>query len=166
MVVKCPKCAREVQDDSVYCPHCGHGLKPSAITTQVSAGGTLIVVTAVASFIHFMLSLQALANIYRWYPPLVAQNWIIYDQMLTIFSFTGLLFGFSAGTLSLTRRKYKWTIVCAILSTISGGSAWITSIIIPFSNWGYSTYYFFLPLLIPALIGALLILPRRAEFKQ
>lgn len=107
MVSDCPKCTRTIPDDSVYCPYCGYGIKPSARSTQVSAGGTLMIVAAVASLIFFILSFQALLNIYNWYPPLVAQGWFIYDQMLTIFSFTGLVFGLSAAILTLTRKKLQ-----------------------------------------------------------
>jgi len=162
----CPKCGRDVPDDSVYCPHCGHGLKPSAESTQVSAGGTLLIVAAVAHLIILVVSLRALAEIYTWYPVMVAEDWIIYDQMLTVFSFTGSMFGLCAGILAQVRVRYVWNVVSAILCTLSGFGSWIISMVIPFANIQYSLLYYFLPMFATALIGTVLIFPRRAEFKQ
>ena len=166
MSSKCPKCGADVTDDSVYCARCGHGMKPTARTTQVSAAGTLIVIAAATSLIFFLLSIRALGQIYSWYPTTVAQSWIVYDQMLTGLSFTGFLFGFSAGVLSLARRRYSLTMVCAVLCTLSGAGAWTISMIIPFSKLWYSFLYFFLPAFATSLIGTVLIYPRKAEFKR
>ncbi len=161
---KCPHCHRDVPDDSVYCPYCGYGIQPSARTAQVSAAGTLLLVAAVASLIFFVQSVRALVQIYGWYPQSVAQSWIIYDQTLTVFSFIGLLFGFSAGTLSLSRKSYRWTMVSAVLCTLSGAGAWILSMVIPYVQLSQSLLFYFLPILLTALIGTLIIWPRKAEF--
>jgi len=166
MVVKCPKCGRTAPDDSVYCPYCAYGLKPSAITVRVSAGGILALVAAVASLIFLTLSIRALLDIYSWYPQLVAQSWFIYDQMLTIFAFIGLLTALPAVVLSLRRKSYRWTIILMALCTISGGGAWITSMIIPDSKLLNSVLYYFLPVFLTPLVGTVLIYPRKAEFKQ
>jgi len=132
----------------------------------VSAGGALMIAAAVVSLIFFVLSFQALLNIYNWYPPLVAQGWFVYDQMLTVFSFTGLVFGLSAAILSLTRKSYKWTMASAALCTLSGGGAWIISIIIPHSNAVQSLLYYFLPFVATSFIGTVLIFFRKAEFNN
>jgi len=166
MVLRCPKCGRNVPDDSVYCLNCGYGLKPSARTTQVSAGGTLTIVAAVAHLIIFAQSVVALALIYNWYPPVVAQGWIVYDQMLTVFSFAGFLFGLTAGILALMRRNYAWTMVSASLCLLSGAVSWIISMIIPYSYVLGSLLYYFLPMFVPALIANVMIYPRKAEFKR
>lgn len=166
MVSTCPKCGGNVPDDAVYCPYCGHGLKPSARTTQVSAGGTLTIVAAVAHLIIFVQSVKALAEIYGWYPPIVAQGWIVYDQMLTVFALMGFLSGLLAGVLSLGRIGYVWTMVSAIVCTFSGVGVWVISMIIPFANVQYSLLYYFLPMVVPALIALVIIYPRRAEFKK
>lgn len=165
MVSQCPKCGQEVPGDSVYCPHCGFGLQPSAKTTQVSAGATLMIVAAVAHLIIFVTSVRALSSIYSWYPALVADSWLVYDQVLTITSFTGFLFGLSTGALALTRTNYTWTLVSAILCTLSGLGSWILSMVIPFSNVWYSFLYYFLPMVTTALIGAVMIFPRKPEFR-
>jgi len=125
-----------------------------------------MIVAAVASLIFFILCIQALAQIYGWYPPVVAQGWFVYDQILTVFSFMGFLFGFSAAILSLTRRSYRWTMFSAVLCTFSGASAWIISLIIPYAKVWNSFFYYFLPIFATSLIGTLLFYPRKAEFKQ
>jgi len=164
MTSKCPRCKREAPSDSVYCPYCGYGIQPSAKTTQVSAAGTLFLVAGIASLIFFILSFRALSQIYSWYPSSVAEDWIIYDELMTVFSFTGLLFGFSAGLLSLSRKSYRWTMISAVLCTVSGAGAWILSMIVPYASVLYSFFYYFLPVLLTSLIGTLLIYPRKAEF--
>lgn len=166
MVSRCPKCGRDVPDDSVYCPYCKHGLRPAAESTQVSAGGTLLIVAAVANLIIFVVSTRALANIYSWYPVNVAEGWIVYDQVLTFSSFTGFLFGLSAGILAQVRIRYAWTVASAVLCTISGLGSWIVSMAIPFANVQYSLLYYFLPMFTTGLIGTALILPRKPEFKR
>lgn len=164
MVDNCAKCGRKVPEDSVYCLYCGHGIKPSARSNQVSGGGALMAGAALASLIHFAISLIALLNIYNWYPAIVAQIWFFYDQMLTAFSLTGLLSGLTAAMFSLARKGYKRTMISAVLCTLSCGGAWITAMIIPHSSMVHSFLYYFLPLLTPSLIGTVLILSRKMEF--
>lgn len=69
MTVTCPKCGRNAQDDAIYCPYCGHGLTPSARTTQVSIAGTLLIVAGVASLTFLVLSIRALLQIFNWLSP-------------------------------------------------------------------------------------------------
>jgi len=163
--MKCPRCSREVPDESVYCLYCGAGIQPSARTTRVSAAGALLIVASVASLIFLIQSLRALAQIYSWYPRSVAEDWILYDQMLAVFSLTGFTFGFSSALLSLYRKNYKWTMTSALLCTLSGLGAWLLSLIIPYSYAWYSFLFYFLPVFLTALIGTLLIYPRKAEFR-
>ncbi len=164
MTYKCPRCSRGMPNDSVYCPYCGYGIQPCARTMQVSAAATLLIVAAVTSLIFFIQSVRALAQIYSWYPRSAAEGWIVYDQMLTIFSLTGLFFGFSAGLLSLSRKSYRWAMISAVLCTLSGAGAWILSMIIPYSYPWYSFLFYFLPVFLTSLIGTLLVYPRKAEF--
>jgi len=164
MASRCTKCGGTVPADSVYCPYCGHGIKPSAKSTQVSAGATLIIVGAVADLIFFILSARTLGQIYTWYPPLVAQSWIIYDQALLALSFMGFVSGFAGGALSLARRSYQWTVISAVVCTLMGAGSWILSMILPFSNLSSSFFYYFLPVFTLPLVGTVLVAFRRVEF--
>jgi hypothetical protein len=166
MASACPKCGKAVAEDAVYCSSCGHGLKPSAKTVQVSLGASLIIVATAASLILFILAIRSLMQIYVWYPPVVAQNWILYDQMFAFFTLASFLLGLSSSALLLLRRKFMWSIALASLLTVSCIAAWTISIVEPFTNLGSSFFYFFLPLVLPALVGTLLIYPRKAEFDQ
>ncbi|MCW4051648.1 MAG: zinc ribbon domain-containing protein [Candidatus Bathyarchaeota archaeon] len=165
MVSECPKCKRKSPVDSVYCPYCGRGMKPSARSTQVSVGGALMIVATVANLIFFVFAFQAIINIHRWYPPLVAQIWFAYDQFLVMFFFTGLLFGLCTAVLSLSRKSYRWTLASAMLCMLSGGGAWIISMIVPHSSIVQSLLYYFFPLLVAPFAGAVLIFLRSAEFQ-
>ncbi len=121
-------------------------MKPSARSTQVSVGGALMIVATVANLIFFVFAFQAIINIHRWYPPLVAQIWFAYDQFLVMFFFTGLLFGLCTAVLSLSRKSYRWTLASAMLCMLSGGGAWIISMIVPHSSIVQSLVYYFFPL--------------------
>jgi len=166
MVCECPKCRRTIPDDSVYCAYCGYGIKPSARSTQVSVGGAFMIVASAGSLIFFLVSVQALLNIYSWYPPLVAQGWFVYDEVFTLFAFSGLLFGLFAAIFSLTRKSYRRAIAFAVLCTLSEAGAWIISMIIPHSNVVQSFLYYFLPLFVPSFVGTVLVSFRKAEFSN
>lgn len=161
----CPKCGRNVPDDAVYCPYCMRGLKPSALTMSVSVAGFLMLIAAIASLIIFLLSLDALLEIYSWYPQLIAQKWILYDQLFTGFSLVAFVFGLIAGVLSLSRKSYPWFMVAGVLCTIVGGGVWVMSMLVPDYKLSSSFLYYFLPIFLPSLLGTLLVFPRRTEFK-
>jgi len=115
--------------------------------------------------IVFLLSLDALLEIYSWYPQLIAQKWILYDQLFTVFSLVTFVFGFIAGVLSLSRKSYPWFMVAGVLCTIVGGGVWVTSMLVPDYKLSSSFLYYFLPIFLPSLLGTLLVFPRRTEFK-
>jgi hypothetical protein len=165
MASTCPKCARNVPDDAIYCPYCGKGLKPSARTITVSVGGALMIVAAIASLIIFLLSLEALLEIYNWYPRLVAQKWFLYDQLFTVLSLIGFLSGVIASVLSLARKGYLFFILAGTVCTFGGAGVWITSMIIPNYTLSSSFLYYFLPIFLPSLVGTLLVLQRKPEFR-
>jgi len=164
MAPKCPNCGREVPEDSIYCLYCSHGIHQSARTTLVSVAGTLLIVAAVASLVFLVQSVNALAQIYSWYPSTVAEEWIVYDQALAGFTLTGFVSGLTAGILSFARKSYMWTMLSTVACVVSGAGAWIISMIIPYANLRYSLLFYFLPVFLTALISIVLILPRRAEF--
>jgi hypothetical protein len=165
MSLVCPKCGRKVPDDSVYCPYCAHGLKPSAATPQVSAGGILMIVTAIGSLTLLILSINALVQIYGWFPRLVAQKWFIFGQLLAVISFVAFVSAASTAALTLGRKNYRLTIISAFVCTFSGLATYAISVIIPDFNSMNSFIYYFLPLFVTPLIGTLLILKRKQEFK-
>jgi len=165
MVFECPKCRRTVPDDAVYCPYCGRGLQASARSVQVSIAGALMIVATAASFIILVLSIQALDALYNWYPPLVAQMWFFYDQLLAILVFLGFILGLATAIFSLSRMRYKWTMLLAVLCTISGGGALAISLVIPNSQLWSSILYYFLPVFFSPLVGTVLIYLRKEEFQ-
>jgi len=165
MSLVCSKCGRKVPDDSVYCPYCAHGLKPSAATPQVSAGGLLMIVTAIGSLTLLILSINALVQIYGWFPRLVAQKWFIFGQLLTVISFVAFVSAASTAALTLGRKNYRLTVISAFVCTFSGLATYAISVIIPDFNSMNSFIYYFLPLFVTPLIGTLLILKRKQEFK-
>ena len=165
MSVTCPKCGRIVPDDSLYCPYCAHGLKPSAATPQVSAAAVLMIAAAISSFTLLVLSINALVEIYTWVPLLLAQGWLIYGRSLTVLSSVGFIAASVAAALSLKRRSYAGTMVSASVCTFSGLATFVVSVVIPDFNLKNSFFYYFLPLFLMPMIGTLLVLSRKPEFK-
>jgi hypothetical protein len=125
-------------------------------TAQTNTPGTLMIVATTASMIIFILSVYALQGIYRWYPQLVAQQWFIYDQLLTAFSFLGLIFGALATALILSKRSFRAAVASATICTLSGASAFVVTLIQPLAVLWESLLYYFLPLFITPLTGTLL----------
>ena len=163
---KCPKCGRTVPEDSVYCPYCSFGLKPSARTGFVPVGGTLFMLATICSLIISVLSINALQNIYHWYPQHVAQSWYFYDQLFTVFAIAQLFSGMLATALTLSRRRHKLAIIAAAICTLSGGGIFITSIIVPLAEPWNSFLLYFLPVFLAPLVGTALVFSRRREFKD
>jgi hypothetical protein len=166
MTLKCPKCQKTVPEDSTYCPYCAYGLKPSARTLRVFVGSVLLIIAALGSLILIILSTQALLGIYSWYPQLTAQAWFIYDQMFAVFAILGLMFAVPATVLSLSRRSHKWTMISAVLCTLSGAGLWFTSMLAPIVVLWESVLYLCLPLFLAPFFATLLIHPRKAEFRS
>ena len=128
----------------------------AARTAHTNAGGTLMIVATTASMIIFVLSVFALQNIYNWYPKLVAQQWFIYDQLLTAFSFLELIFGALASTLILSKRSFRVAVAFGTICTLSGASAFAVTLIQPLAVLWESLLIYLPPLFITPLIGTIL----------
>ena len=161
----CPRCGRSAPPDAIYCPYCSRALKPAAQTGRVSAAGVLMLVATVGFLVVFIISLNALLQIYSWYPLLTAQKWFFFDEILTSFCFCGLLFGAATSTLVFIRRRHRLALALGILCLISGSGVWITSLVIPELKLYYSVLYYFLHDLIAPLIAILVIYRRKPEFR-
>jgi len=126
-----------------------------------------MIMASVGSFILFCLSARAVLYIYTWYPLLVAQSWFIYDEILLVFSFCEVVSGGLAAFFSYTRRSYWWATAFAVLCTVFGGGIWLITLIAPGYRFLWqSILYFFLPHLLPPLVGVILLLGRKNEFKH
>jgi hypothetical protein len=132
----------------------------------VSAAGVLMLVASCGFFVVFVISVSALLQIYSWYPPLVAQKWFFYDGVFTGLCLCGFLSAMVTSALTFARRFYRSTMTLAVVATLLGACVWVTSMIIPEFKLMYSILYYFLPMFLSPLIGAVLILPRKPEFQQ
>lgn len=166
MVSRCPKCEEQIPDDSVYCPYCAHGIAPSARTAQAYAASLLMIITCASSSIFIILSIRALLYISTWYPMMVAQSFYIYNQMLLALSLGALISGGISATISYSRWSYKLAITSAAVFVLLEGCILAITLVVPgYPLWG-SILYYFLPQFLPSLIGTILLLPRKSEFKQ
>jgi hypothetical protein len=94
-------------------------------------------------------------GVYQWYPQFVAQQWFIFDELFTIFTFSGMLFGSIATSLVLSKKNSTGTLITGLLCTISGASAFVTSLIAPQASLWKSILNYFLPLFLAPLVGTL-----------
>ncbi len=122
-----------------------------------------MIVATTGSTIIFILSVAALQGIYGWYPQFVAQQWFIYDQLFTTFSFLGIASGALAITLILSKRSQRAAAASATACTLSGTSVFIISLIQPLAVLWQSILYYFLPLFIAPLTGTLLTILQEEE---
>jgi hypothetical protein len=132
------------------------GLDLSARNAYTYVAAVMMVVATTDSLIVFVLSVAALRGIYGWYPQFVAQQWFIYDQLLTVFSFLGMASGASATVLILSKRSYGGAVSSAIVCIVSGASVLVISLIQPLALLWESILYYFLPLFAAPLTGTLL----------
>jgi len=129
----------------------------------VAVAGMTIVVATLGSLVVFILSMVALLGIYGWYPPFAAQQWFIYDEFFTVFSFLGTVFGAFA-TSFLLSKKSCWAVVASgTACTVSGAGVFVVSLIQPLALLWQAITYYFLPLFMAPLIGTLIIYVRKNE---
>ena len=166
MVIRCPKCEEQIPDDSIYCPYCAHGIAPSARTAQVYAASLLMIITCASSSIFIILSIRALLYISTWYPIMVVQSFYVYNQMLLALSLGALISGGIAATISYSRWSYMLATRSATVCVLLGGCILAITLVVPgYPLWG-SILYYFLPQFLPSLIGTILLLQRKSEFKR
>jgi hypothetical protein len=115
----------------------------------------MIVATA-ASLILMIEAIVTLLGIYAWYPQIVAQQWFLYDELLTSSSILGLAFGAFATVLILSGKNYTAAVASAMVCTVAGASSFVISLIQPMAVLSQSILYYFLPLFIAPLTGTLL----------
>jgi hypothetical protein len=132
----------------------------------MQTAGALIVVATIASLIIFILSMNALLGVYKWYPQFVAQQWFIYDQLFTVFSFLGLTTGALATALISARRNPNGAVAAAMACTLSGAGVFIVSLIQPLAVLWQSVLYYLPLLFIMPLIGTSLTYLRKEELEQ
>jgi hypothetical protein len=166
MPVLCPKCGRPVSPEATYCPYCGQGLKPTATTSYTRIAVALMIVATVGSLVIFILSVFALEGVYSWYPQFVAQQWFVYDQLLTLLTFSGLIFGATSTTFILSKKSPKGALASATFSTLSGAGVFIVSLIQPLPVIWQSILFYFVPLFTAPLTGNLLIYLRKEELEN
>ena len=124
-----------------------------------------MIVTAVGSLTLLIFSINALVQIYSWVPRLAAQKWFIYGQLLTAMSLVAFVSSAAAAALILERKNHRWAMISALVCTLSGLATYAVSMIIPDFNPLNSFVYYFLPLFVTPLVGTLLVLRRKQEFK-
>lgn len=130
---------------------------------HVTVAETLMIVATLGSTVVFILSMLALQGIYGWYPPFVAQQWFIYDQLFTVFSFLGMVFGAIATSFLLSKKSCWAALASGTACTLSGAGVFVVSLIQPLALLWQAIIYYFLPLFIAPLIGALIIYVRKDE---
>jgi hypothetical protein len=129
----------------------------STISTNYLFTAAVLMIVGTAGFLIVLVeSVLALQGVYQWYPQFVAQQWFIYDELFTIFTFFGVLFGLLAASLMLSKRSSTGTLITGLLCTISGASVFVTCLIAPLAVLWKSILYYFLPLFLAPLVGTLL----------
>jgi hypothetical protein len=129
----------------------------SAKIAYMYVASLMMIVATADSLIVFILSVTALRSIYGWYPQFVAQQWFIYDQLFTVFSFVGMVSGASSTVLVLSKGSFVGAVSSAFVCIVSGASVLVISLIQPLALLWESILYYFLPWFAASLIGTLLI---------
>lgn len=155
MILEGTKRRKRVLVDGVCCADRKGGSSLAPSIAQVYISGTMTIVATVASLILMIEATAALLGIYGWYPQFAAQQWFLYDELLTSSSALQLASGAVATALMLSRRSYLVAMASAILCTLSGASSFVISLIQPMAVLWESLLYYLLPLFIAPLAGTL-----------
>lgn len=137
-----------------------------ARTVRTFVAATLMTMATVGSMVVFILSVIALDGVYSWYPQFVAQQWFIYDELFTVFSLLGLMFGAVATALILSKKSFKGAVASALVCTLSSASVFVVSLVQPLAVWWQSLLYFFMPIFATSLVGAALTYMQGEEIEQ
>jgi len=143
-----------------------HRLDVDARFAYIYVAGTLMMVATAGSMVILILSVTALQGVYGWYPQFVAQQWFMYDQVFTAFSFLGLVSGALATILIMSKRSYRGAVASATVCTLSGTSIFVVSLVQPLAVLWQSVLYYLLPLFIAPLTGTLLTYLQREETEK
>lgn len=135
--------------------HDQHRDQSTVSITYLFTAAVLMMISTAEFLYIFVESLLAVQGIYQWYPQFVAQQWFIFDELFTIFTFSGMLFGSIATALVLSKKSSTGTLITGLLCTISGASAFVTSLIAPQASLWKSILNYFLPLFMAPLVGTL-----------
>jgi hypothetical protein len=140
-----------------------YGLDSDRAIVYALVAGTMMIVATLGSLIVFILSVIALLGVYGWYPLFVAQQWFIYDELFTVFSFLGLVFGALATALMFSERSFWGAVASGIACTLSGAGVFVVSLIQPMALLWQAISYYFLPLFMAPLIGTLITYTKKAK---
>jgi hypothetical protein len=151
---QCKKC--KIAMINIFCRASHSNTSNMAKTVDTSNAGGLMIAATMASLVIFVLSAYALANIYSWYPQIVAQRWFVYDELLTTFSFVELICGALAASLIMWKKNFRVVVALAMVCTLSGASAFLVTLIQPLAVLWESLLFYFAPLFIIPLAGTLL----------
>jgi len=143
-----------------------HEVDSEVRTVRTFVAATLMTVATVGSMVVFILSAIALEGVYSWYPQFVAQQWFIYDELFTVFSFLGLVFGAVATALILSKKSFKGAVASALVCTLSSASVFVVSLVQPLAVWWQSLLYFSLPIFATSLAGAALTYMQGEEIES
>jgi len=133
-----------------------HRPQSTVSITYLFTAAVLLIIGTAEFLYEFVESLVAVQGVYEWYPQFVAQQWFIYDELFTVFTFSGMFFGSLATALMLSKKNSTATLITGILCTISGASVFVTSLIAPLASLWKSILNYFLPLFLAPLVGTLL----------
>ena len=150
-------------DSSVNDAFHGNRLDSERRIVYVAVAGLMLAVATVGSLVVFTLSVVALLGIFGWYPSFVAQQWFIYIELFTVFSFLGVVFGAFATSFLVSRKNFLLGVASGIACTVSGAGVFIVSLIQPLARLWPAIAYYFLPLFIVPLIGTLIIYMKEDE---
>ncbi len=132
---------------------------------MLSSASVLLLMSVAGSVLFLVLSVNALLDVYQWYPPFVAGEWFLYDELFTLFALAGSIVGVVACTLTFLRQHYKIAFMATFGTLISATGLLTTSLIQPFAVLWQSILFYFLPLFLPSFAATLLVYYKAAEFE-
>jgi len=170
-MVLCPKCGKEIPDDSTHCDHCGAVIKEGKKRTgypkwMPDAGGILAIISACLCAI-FAVIVGILSSFSMYWSVVYGGYNMIYLYFVELSGLIGFAFGLAGGILILKRTRFVLAIVGICLTIVSsdivGFFAPYVLFVLPF---GLTDYYwlFGFPTLIISLLSLIFTAISKEEF--
>ena len=165
MVLYCPKCGKEIPEESSFCLFCGTPVRvmvaPAKKSSFPMAGGILEIIGACISIIVGLFLIAAFVQVQSNYysPSYLASFGFLF---IGVFEAVGFAFGLTSGILTLKRKQFTLSVVGVSLLVISGLITIIGLAMQPYGIW--AGLLFGTPIIIISVLSLIFISISKKEF--
>jgi len=163
--LKCPKCDKEsLDEESSFCAYCGAPFdsKPNSIDLTTGAGILAILAAVFAVAVGF-IGVENYISSVAYYSTYYDASTFVGFLWFSIFAFVSSPFGFAGGILTLTRKRFKISVLGTLIMLVSGV---FTFIVVWQYQYGFSGVILLagIPIAALSVISAVFVVKSKTAF--